>query len=284
MAFDTSIISQGLLYTLTIVLVAIFFLTRKVVIPEIKRRLRSGQGMGWVRIIGPDKHEQEDFVNLRNDFVKVGKRVFFPVLETCTYKGTDTEIPMLVLKDKDAVSTDQELRNVRQQIAEISGLLKDKKRMKALSEEQEKALMQNLETLENIKAEREKFLKSQVESFNYVLDRTATTMKGKYPVYTFRYDKCEPVDYFALDMSKGHDPGRVDLQIQKALTMGNLQSAIGGKKMSWVIIVAGILLAAAAYFSYETNGMVKDLMAAKGLSPIVFSGFLWRKLFGGKEK
>lgn len=283
MAFDTGVISQGLLYTLTIVLVAVFFLTRKVVLPEIKRRLRSGQGMGWVRIIGPDKHEQEDFVNLRNDFVKVGKRVFFPVLETCTYKGTDTEIPMLVLKDKDAVSADQDLRNIRMQIQEVEGLLKDKKKIKALTEEQQSEIGKQLETLEAAKAEREKFLKSQVESFNYVLDRTATTMKGKYPVYTFRFDMCEPIDYFSNEQ-KGHDPIKVDLQIQKALTMGNLQSAIGGKKMNWIYIVAGILLAAGAYFGYETNGLVKAIAVKNGIAPIFFliSRGLWLRWFGEK--
>lgn len=299
---DFSTVSSGLVYAALVFCIGIIFITRKVLVPEVKRRLSSGKGWGWIRIIGPDKHEQEDFVNLRGGRVKVGKRCYIVELGAATYKGGlgESEVPIM-LKDERLLISNERLESLRTNLAEALAFKSDKTKWKPLNKEQKDSVKSQIDGFKAQIAEEAKKLQAvQKEIVTFNLDRTASTMKGKYPVFTFRYDRSEPVDFFSLFKRQvkvfkcvscqknnavevdggGHDSASVEMEIDKALQMGSLKDALSGnfmKKYGIFIIGAGLLLAANAYFSYENYGAIKELAQHSGTVLPAMIPFFWRR-------
>ena len=198
MALDFSGVLFNSVYMINFVFVMIFFLTRRALITELKRKFFTGKGYVFVRMIMPDRHEVEDFVNIKKSPIRVGDRSFLIDPSTATLKSVEE------------------------------------------STEKEK--------------------KEKGYSSLYRLDPASVSKKGKYPVFTFRYDSAEPINLF--DIEKKMDSSYFDMVIKKALTQASIKDMLGAnKRIIMFLMGAAIAAAAAAYFSYESYTMMQDLIA-----------------------
>jgi len=148
-------------YTVSVISLFMFMIERNVLITDLKRRFFAGRNKLFVRIIGPNKREVEAFVNFKDDYLKIGSRVYVKNHEKQTLK--DGSLPF------DCPS-----------------------RLVPLTADVWKDIKASLKAGEIWKGN----VHTKIDANGYVLDEQKSTYKGKYPVFTYRYDNPEPLDLF----------------------------------------------------------------------------------------
>lgn len=253
-------------YVVSVCSMVLFIVERQVISVDLKRKFMAGRNKFFIRIVGPNKREQEAFVNFKEDYLKIGNRIYVKNHETQTTKeGTlPGDSPAKLVPYTKAVE------------AEITAALKAGTLKKG-----------NIYT--------------KLNDEGYVLDEMKSTYKGKYPVFTYRYDNPEPRDLFEekreivipgdefvvqgqalkakcaacnaeVDVQvpdatmktpdkkfdvlspKPVDNNYYDLIIQKAYSLGKIKEAGKGLNLNPKMLIIGAIVIGIAYYLYTQQG------------------------------
>lgn len=225
------------LYVMGGLLFALFFMLRKEVSLILREKMRSGKGYGYIRMLMPDRQEKMFFVNLKNGVFDMFDRTYMVDVASGTFR------PTLINKD------DKKEKSFFKLFRGVADKLKSR------NPEDEEIKQRILEDID-------KNLKSR-SSGAYKMNLEAITFKGKAPVYTYLWDRSEPVDLY--DMQKSYDSATFNAAIIRAKAVSGMKDFLAqNKRLTYILFGTAIAALAAAYFAYETNQAIAMLAAAGG--------------------
>lgn len=244
-------------YGLTMVFVLIFAMTRGAVMLELKRKFFTGKGYAYIGLIGVDKRLQIAFINMKADYFKIGKRVFVK-------NGSKS----VLMPGGDIVESPAKL---------VPYVVKNGENAPS-------------KKVFDIAAKKDGNIRETVNDDGYVLDMESAVYSGKYPMFFFRYDNPEPVDFFLTKKSvttqvstlcpneacktaitlevpvevpipRPVDSEYYDIIIQKAKSLGSLKNAMGGdRNLKILILIAVGAAAVAAWYGMQNNTALQALV------------------------
>ena len=212
----------------------LFILIRQEIIVALKRKFFRGKGWVTIRMYMPDRQEKEDFINLSNNpTIDLFGRSYMYNAKAATFKAefaTDHDEPKTV-KTKSTIS------------------FKPSKKKTIVNVDPKEKTVVNVDPEGKIEPS---------DHFNLKLD--SFTRSGKFPVLSYRYDRADPIDIYALD--KGMDSALFSSVIIRAKAQSSIKDLLGqNKKTLMYIMIVGFIAAASAYFSYESSTALKLLLA-----------------------
>ncbi len=232
-AIDTT----SIIYFLMVGFGLVLALTYKDVMLSIKVKLFHKKGHGFIRMVMPDRQEHLDFVDLKAGTFKLfGKRYVVDVTAG-TFMAAESEV---------LTRTKKKQRRIIQLMMGVANKFRVK------DEVEEAAKREILKKLDAV-------LKARSRG-EYLIDLEAITMKGKYPVFTYRWDRSEPIDL--MKANKTVDPDMFEAAVIKAKAQGSILDVVGqNKKLIYILLGIAVGVAASAYFSYEVFIAVQDSVA-----------------------
>ncbi len=232
-AIDTT----SIIYFLMVLFGLILVLTYQDVMLSLKVKLFHKKGHGYIRMLMPDRQEKMNFVDLKQGtFTLFGKRYMVDVA-TGTFMASETEALTRTKKKQ------------RRIIQFMMGLAKKFKTVDEVEEEAKKEILRKLDKVLRARSRGE-----------YLIDLESITMKGKYPVFTYRWDRSEPIDL--MNTGRKFDPEMFNAAVIKAKAQGSILDMVAqNKKLIYILLGIAAGVAASAYFSYEVFITLQDSVA-----------------------
>lgn len=234
MAIETTTILDTTQQLFGILGFLLFVMLRKEIMIGIKRRFFTGKGYAYIRMWMPDRHESEDFVNLRKEPFMIMGRAYVIDVERGTFRPDISEDERNDIEKKNAF-----LRLVQQVVFKINPAKKEEF-------EEKVRFWKKIEQYSRTLGKGE-----------YGLDLKSVTYKGKYPVFNYRWDRAEPIDPYDLDA--GTDPEKLANILKRAKAQNSLAEIFNQNKklIMYILIIAGAA-GVAAYFGYENNQILQQ--------------------------